>query len=488
MASSLARIAARGVLWTGFGQVLRQVIQVVSSVVLARLLLPADFGLLGMAIFFVGFAQLFADFGIGSAIIHRQELDQRILSSSFWFGVIVSAGLAVLVSLCAEPVAAFYGEPSLVPIVLMLSINLILTGAQAVPMARLQQQMRFADAAKAQVLSGLIAATTAIVLAFAGFGVWALVFQPIVGSTVMLALMMYFGEWRPSFTMHWPSVRSLLGFSGHVLSSSMITYATRNVDQLLIGRFIGQAALGVYSLAYQIMLYPLQHVSSVIVRVLFPTLSQIRGDVDRFSSAYLAAVGVIAFITFPLMAGLFAVADDFVVVVFGDKWVGMVLVLKVFAWLGMMQSIATTVGTIYLATGETKLMLKVSTYSAPVLIGGMVAGLYWGIEGVAVGYTLASFGIFYFSVRVALGVANIPQSRFYASLARPLCGSIVMVLVVMLIVHLMSDYQEIVRLVVAISSGVVSYVLLSFIINKKQTNFIINVLRNAIRKVEVSAA
>ena len=268
----------------------------------------------------------------------------------------------------------------------------------------------------------------------------------------------------------------------------MITYATRNVDQLLIGRFIGQAALGVYSLAYQIMLYPLQHVSSVIVRVLFPTLSQIRGDVDRFSSAYLAAVGVIAFITFPLMAGLFAVADDFVVVVFGDKWVGMVLVLKVFAWLGMMQSIATTVGTIYLATGETKLMLKVSTYSAPVLIGGMVAGLYWGIEGVAVGYTLASFGIFYFSVRVALGVANIPQSRFYASLARPLCGSIVMVLVVMLIVHLMSDYQEIVRLVVAISSGVVSYVLLSFIINKKQTNFIINVLRNAIRKVEVSAA
>lgn len=485
MSDGLAVSAARGVMWTGAGQVVRQIVQIVSSIVLARLLAPQEFGLLGMALFFVGFAQLLADFGLGAAIVHHQHDNPEVLASCFWFSVLVSGALAFVVALLAKPIAIFYGEPIIAGIVLVLSVNLLITGAQAVPQASLQRDMRFGELAKAQVLGGVCGASTAVIMAALGGGVWSLVMQPLVGSCVTFMLLLYYSRWIPSLRLKKAEFGPLMLFSGHVLGSNLLSYFTRNSDQVLIGRFLGQQPLGLYSLAYQLMLYPLQHVSSVIVRVLFPTLSQIKGDPERFSSAYLRAIGVIAFLTFPMMMGLFSVAEDFILVVFGEKWSAMLPILQIFTWVGLFQSIGTTVGTIYLASGRTDLMLKVVGGLAPVVVIAVIIGLPWGVNGVAIAYALASASIFYVTLYFALGVARISLRRFHSHLVRPFLAAVIMTVSVIFFREILVGFDAGVRLTLCICVGALTYLVMSFALNGQQIREIWALMNRVLRRREV---
>jgi O-antigen/teichoic acid export membrane protein len=483
MSEEIGRTAVRGVFWTGFGQLLRQLIQVIGSVVLARLLVPEDFGLLGMGLFFIGIGQLFADFGIGTAIIQARSDDRVILSSCFWLNIGVAGVLALALFAASPLIADFYRRSDLAPLVAALSFNLLLAGLQSVPSALLYRDMRFADLARAQVLGSLSGAAVAIALAWYGAGVWALVAQPLVGSAVVLLVSMVALRWLPRIEYSWPKVAPLARFSFALLGTNLVGYGNRNFDSLLVGRFLGAGPLGLYAMAIQLMLYPLQQVSSVIVRVLFPTLVQIREDLPRLRSAYLKAVGAIAIVTFPMMGGLFAVTDDFVAVVFGPDWSGMVPVLKVLAWVGMMQSVGTTVGTIYLSMGRPGVALRVSLIAAPVLIGGMIAGLHWGILGVAIGYAIASLLLFYYTTLTAFRLVDLHVGDFHRTLFRSFLITLAMVAAVTAIVSMLGSVQPRIRLGIAICSGVATYAGLSMIFNRAQVLEIVAQLKLARRKV-----
>lgn len=480
--ASLADRAARGVLWTGAGQVLRQLIQVGSSVILVRLLVPGDFGLIGMAMFFVGIGQLLADFGVGSAIVQARSDDRIVLSSCFWLNLAVAVLLAAILLGCGPLIGSFYKRSDLVPIVAALSLNLLLSGLQVVPSALLYRDMRFADLARAQVLGSLTGALAAIALAWVGLGVWALVAQPLFGSTAYLLACTLSQRWYPRFEFSWTKVAPLARFSAALLGTNVLGYMNRNADSLLVGRVLGAGPLGYYSMAIQLMLYPLQQVSSVIVRVLFPTLVQIKDDLPRLRAAYLKAVACIALITFPIMGGLFALADDFVLVVFGHEWVEMVPLLKVLAWVGMMQSVGTTVGTIYLSTGNPGVALRVTLIGAPVLIGGMAAGLPWGILGVAVGYAIASFSFFYYTAVTSFRVIALELADFHRSLVRPLGATLAMVGVLVTAVASTQALAAVYRLSLGVILGVVSYIVFSLVMNRAQLAELLSIVRLLRRK------
>jgi O-antigen/teichoic acid export membrane protein len=482
MKSPLGRVAVRGVFWTGLGQLLRQLVQVAGSIVLARLLVPEDFGLLGMALFFVGIGQLFADFGVGSAIVQSRSDDRVVLSSCFWLNVGVAGTLAVVLLAASPLIAAFYKRADLVPLIAALSVNLLLAGLQAVPSALLYRQMRFAAVARAQVLGSVAGVVAAIALALTGSGVWALVAQPLIGSTTALAVCLVALRWRPHFEYSWAKVRPLARFSFLLLGTNLVGYANRNYDSLLIGRFLGAQPLGIYSMAIQLMLYPLQQVSSVIVRVLFPTLVQMGDDPRRMRSAYLTAVSAIAIVTFPMMGGLFAVADDVVAVVFGRDWMEMAPVVKVLAWVGMMQSIATTVGTIYLSTGKPGIAFRVSIIAAPVLLAGIAAGLPWGILGVAWGYAAASVVLFYYTAVNAFGLIELQIRDFHAVLWRTLVATLAMVATVVAAVALLQSLRAPIRLGIAIATGIVAYAAFSIAVNRKQFRQVMDLLKLARQK------
>jgi O-antigen/teichoic acid export membrane protein len=472
----------RGVFWTGGGQILRQLVQITSSVLLARLLVPDDFGLLGMVLVFVGVGQLFADFGIGSAIVQSQTTSRLVLSSCFWANLAVGVGLALLLSLAAPLVAWFYDRPEAGPLVVVAAIGLVLSAAMVVPRSSLYRDMRFAEIAQAQFFGSLLGALAAIACAWSGFGVWSLLIQPLAGTTVTLLLSMYFSRWMPRLEFSWPGIRGLIRFSAGVLGSDLLSYANRNTDSLIIGRGLGGVQLGYYSMAYQLMLYPLQQVSGVIVRVLFPTLSQLQGDMARFRDAYLKSISSIALVTFPMMIGLFAVADDFVQVVLGVKWLPMLSVLRILVWVGMIQSVATTVGTLYLSTGNVRQMFYMSLASTPILLAGIGIGLNWGIEGVAAGYAIATFSLFYVSLTVAFRLAGLRIADFHRAVARPLAASLCMLVAIVMLQGALIGLESTVRLGLLIAFGIVVYGAASLVINRTQVRDIMRLARGAVAR------
>ena len=476
--ASLSNSAARGVLWTGSGQVLRQLVQIGTSLVLVRLLVPEDFGLIGMAMFFIGIGQLLADFGMGAAIMHSRTDDQVILSSCFWLNVAVAGVLAALLLVGAPLIGGFYKRTDLVPIVAALSLNLLLSGLLVVPAALLTRDMRFAVLARSQVLGSLLGAAAAVAMAWRGFGAWALVAQPLCGGAATFSACALAARWYPRFEFSWRKVEPLARFSAALLGTNLVGYMNRNADSLLVGRVLGAGPLGHYSMAIQLMLYPLQQVSSVFVRVLIPTLMHLRDELSRLRSAYLKAVGCIALVTFPVMGGLFAVADDFVQVAFGPAWSDMTPLVKILAWVGMFQSIGTTVGTLYLATGNPKLALRVTMIGAPVLIGGMAAGLPWGTVGVATGYALANLSFAYYSFVTAFRLVGLRLADLWRELAPPLGCTLAMVVVVMLGGRAVSSLDAPHRLAVCVLIGVFAYSIATLLFNRARVIEVATIARS----------
>lgn len=474
--------ATRGVFWTGGAQIVRQIISIGTSVTLARLLLPEEFGLLGMAMVFVGFSQLFVNFGIGAAIVQRREIDARTVTSAWWTNFFIGVSLAVLLVLFAPVMARFYATPAIEPVVAVLAMLLVVAAATVIPMALLYRSMRFDQVVRAEVLGALCGAAVALALALKGMGVWSLVAQPLVGNIVTLVVAWRCSGWFPTMQYSWESVSDLVRFSGGVLGSNALGYANRKADDLLIGKFLGSEPLGYYGLAYELMLYPLSQVAGVIVKVLFPTLSQLREDPERFRTAYLKSVSAIATVTVPMMLGLFAVSHEFVLVVFGEKWLPMEPILRVFCFVGMMQSVATTVGSIYLSMGATGLMFRLSAAMTPVVIIAFFVGLPWGVIGVANAYAIVSFALFYVTLGFAFRLVKIRFSQFHRVITRKLIAGVGMLAVLESVISLFPDaYSPALRLGVLVPVGAVIYMVLIWVFDRREIEFLSATMRAALR-------
>jgi PST family polysaccharide transporter len=487
----LGVVAARGVFWFAGGQVLRHAIQSVAVIVLATLLTPQDYGLLAMALAFSRVAQLLTDFGIGVAIIQARELDETVLSSCFWANALVAAALTAGLALVSPFVAGFYGDPRVGPVLAVLSISLFLSGSIIVPRAALYKAMHFAEIVKAQVAGSFAGSVVAITLAYSGFGVWSLVLQPIAGSIITFTLTLLFAPWWPRFIFSWPAIRPLIRFGANVLGTDLIYYGVTNADALLIGKILGSSALGVYSLALQIMLYPLEQVSGTIVKVLFPALSQLTDDMHRFRHAFLRAVATIALITFPLMMGMFALADDLVLVVFGQKWVAMIPILKIFCWLGMLHSVSGPISTIFFSTGRARTQFVIMVFAAPVLLAAFLIGIMWGVVGVALAYAITSLVLTNIGLSIALRIAGLTFRDFLSALSRPFIASLMMYVAVSVASRFIADYAlfpAVARLIACILIGGMVYALTSFVVNRMMLAELIRLCRAALLTEHVKEA
>ena len=384
-----------GVAWSGAAQVGAQAASLVIAVILTRLLSPLDFGLVAMVVVFTGFASVFTDMGFGAALVQKLDLTQHHKNAVFWISVAVGALLTLIFATAAPYIASFYGVPALQPITLAISIIFFINAFATVKLALLQKAMDFRTLAAAQLTATVLSGLVAIYLAFSGFGVWSIVAMYVASAAVNVAVLWIITPWRPDFSLRWDAVQDLSKFSRNFVGFSAFNYWARNGDNLLIGRFVGSAALGIYARSYTILLLPVWQVSGVITNVMFPALSAIQNDVKRVRQLYLTSISVISLVTFPLTLGLFVVSRSFVLALFGDKWAAMIPLLQIFSLLGAIQSISTTVGWIYTSQGRTDIMFRFGLISGSIYIISFVVGLRWGALGVAVAYTIANFLLWY---------------------------------------------------------------------------------------------
>ncbi|MEZ4226369.1 MAG: MOP flippase family protein [Polyangiaceae bacterium] len=387
---SLPTDAGAGVAWTTAAKTVVQLVGAAVSLVLVRLLTPEDFGLLGMVAVLLGFLVVLGDLGLTAALIQRQELEERHSSSVFWLMVGAGLTLAALFAASAPWVARFYGEPRLVGVVQLLALDFALSPFIAVQFALLSRRLAFRTIALCEMVAVLIAGATAVVLASFGFGVWALVLKTLISSLVQVVAVWLLSDWRPRLRFEIRALKELFRFSSNLLGNNVVGYWSSQVDDLLIGRGLGAAPLGLYSRAYTTVMTPTREVGGVLSRVMFPALAKLQHDRDELRRLYLQVLGAAALIVFPGMAMLFVLADPLTRLLFGEKWLGMVPVLRIYTVVGAFQAVGSTVNFIYKACGRTDWMFRFGLASAAVTIVAIFVGMHFGtIESVALAYALA---------------------------------------------------------------------------------------------------
>ena len=384
-----------GVAWSGLTQVGVQLAALAISIVLTRLLLPEDFGLYGMVLVFTGFAAVFLDMGFGAALVQKLDVGQHHKNAVFWFNIAVGALITLILATAAPYIASFFDEPVLQPLTVAISVIFLINSFAVVQVALLQKAMDFRTLAAAQLTGVVVAGAIAIYLAFKGFGVWSLVAMSVTSATINVMVLWAIAPWRPDLSLRWDALRDLSKFSLNLVGFSIFNYWFRNGDNLLIGRYVGSAALGFYARSYAILVVPVFQISGIISIVMFPALSAIQKDVEQVREIYLTSISIVSLATFPLTLGLLVMSRSFVLALFGEKWAVMIPILQVFCLLGLIQSIGTTTSLIYQSQGRTDILLRWGLIAGTIYIISFVVGLRWGAFGVAVAYTVANFLLWY---------------------------------------------------------------------------------------------
>lgn len=453
--------------WVSISQVGRQVLLLVVTAILARLLVPGDFGLMSLTLVVVGLLALVRDLGTSVTIVQVPQLTARLISTLFWANVVLGVGAVVGVALLAPSIAAVFGEPRLADIVTVSAFAFSISSLSVVQQALLERAMRFRRVATVEILAVATGGVVAIAAALAGLGVWSLVAQAIATAAASAVLYTLEGGWRPTREFSMADLRGVARFGLSVTGFNVFNYVARNADYVLIGATLGAAPLGQYTLAYRVMLYPLQAVSSVISRATFPVYARLQSDDARFRELYLRAVSLIALIAFPMVFGVMATSDRLVAVVFGPNWTDAGKVLAILAPIGLVQVIATTVGPVYQAKGRSGLMLMWGVGGGVVTVIAFAIGLRWGIVGVAAAYLVVTIILAYPGLALPYGLIGLRVRSMLATVARPaICGGAMFLAVGVASRLAGQPVGSVETLALLVVGGAATYVALSVALNR----------------------
>lgn len=378
----------RGGAVTVVSQAIKFLISMVATVVLARLLTPQDYGLVGMVAVVIGFVSMFKDLGLSTATIQRAEINNAQISTLFWINLALSLAVMLVTAAIAPVIARFYHEPRLVSITLAYGCGFLLAGLTVQHEALLRRQMRFTALAGAEVFSILAGVVTAILMAWSGAGYWSLVGGALSMNLAYLMGIWILCGWRPGLPVRNAGVRSMLVFGGNFTGFSIVNYFARNLDNMLIGWWWGAAALGLYAKAYQLLLLPLDQINSPISAVAVPVLSRLVDSPDRYRQAYLRILEKIAIMTMPLMAFMIVTSDWLVLLLLGPKWIGVSRIFALLAIAGFVQPVTSTTGWLFLTQGRPHHMFQWGLIGSSLIVASIAIGLPWGAVGVATSYSL----------------------------------------------------------------------------------------------------
>lgn len=383
LSGDLRKRAVSGAVVTAAAQAAKFVINLLSAIVLARLLMPEDFGLVAMVTTVTGFLRVFKDAGLSTATIQKAEITHAQVSNLFWINVGVSAGLSLLVAATAPLIAWFFREPRLVAVTLALASAFAISGAVVQHQALLNRQLRFRAIAVIDIVSALVGLLVGIVMAWLKFKYWALVGMQLSTSLAELGLTIWVSGWRPQRPTRRSGTKSMLRFGASLTVASVIRRIATSCDTLMIGRWHGVDAVGLYSRAAVLFLRPVDQLIVPLESVVTPVLSRLQGDPERYRRTFLQVYGAVAFFSFPFAALFLALSRPLVLVVLGPKWEAAV---PVFAWF--------TVAALYLplyyavmwllnTQGRGRDIMTTGAIFSITTVGAVVAGLPFGPVGVA---------------------------------------------------------------------------------------------------------
>ena len=425
----LRRSAFSGAAWTSAATLAVVLLQLGQIAALARLLRPEDFGLMALVVLVVAFAHAIADVGLGGAIIQRQDATRESLSSVFWLGVVAGVILCAALALAAPLAASAFGEPRLRALITLGALSLLVLPASLYFQALLQKALAFRLLAAIDVLAAAAAVCVALASALAGQGVYALLWAMLTAIVVRGAALIAIGlrRWPPGLRLRREDLRGYARFGAFQVVERSINYLGFNLDKLLIGSLIGTLGLGLYSVAYQLVMRPVQFVAPIVNRVALPVFALAQADDARLRAGFLDALRVVSIVMFPVYAGMIVLAEPFVRVVLGPAWLGAVPVLRLLAVLGFFYSIGNPIGSLLVAKGRVGLSLALNVWLVALYAAATVAGARWGVEGIATGLVIATAcGLFPVGFYIRWRLVRMRPAEYLASLAPALAAALAM--------------------------------------------------------------
>jgi O-antigen/teichoic acid export membrane protein len=360
-----------------------------SLMILARLLGPKDFGLVGMVTAFTGILSLFRDFGLSSATIQRANVTDEQISTLFWMNLLVGALLGFVSIVSAPLIASFYHEPRLTAVTMALAAGFVFNAAGVQHGALLQRQMRFTALAVINTVGLLVGTAIAIGGALAGYGYWALVAMSVMSPLVGSIGYWIAADWIPGAPRRRTGIRSLVRFGGTITLNGLVAYVAYNLEKVLLGRFWGADAIGLYGRAYQLSNIPTENLNSAVGEVAFSALSRVQDDPPRLKSYFLKGYSLVVALTIPITIVCAFFADDVILVLLGPQWKAAVAIFRLLAPTMLVFAIINPLGWLLYSLGLVDRSLKIALVFAPTIIIACVLGLPYGPKGVAFAYSAA---------------------------------------------------------------------------------------------------
>jgi O-antigen/teichoic acid export membrane protein len=391
LTETLKQQAIKGVFWSFLERFGTQFILLISQIVLARLLKPSDFGIIGILIVFVTISQVFVDSGFGNALIQKKGVNSIDYSTVFYCNIGISILLYVLLFVSSPIIADFYSQPELKWLLRLVSLVLVSNSLGLVQFTKFKKELKFKIIAKTTFWANVLSAIVGILLAYLDFGVWALAIQMVLIYFFRTVFFWILSDWRPLFVFSRSSFKGLFNFGYKLLLSSLLDQVFRNIYILIIGKFYTPKDLGFYTQAKNFQEVPVITLSAVVGSVTFPAFSRIQDDNERLFIGYRKVLKLLVFINFPLMLGLAIIAHPLFLYLLGEQWLPAVPYFQLLCVSGMLYTLQTTNLSILQVKGRTDLFLKLEIIKKFVIVLAIIIGSNWGVMGLVCGRVASSF-------------------------------------------------------------------------------------------------
>lgn len=401
MTASLRQRTLSGMIWSSIQRFGSLGISFISSLVLARLLTPEDYGAIGVLTIFIALSNTFIDGGFGSALVQKKDPTQEDYSSIFYWNIVLAIILYCILFFLAPVISLFYKMPILSDVLRVQGIILLINALQIIQNNQLNKQLKFKPLSIINISASIVSVMVGIILAYCGFGVWSLVVQQLLNGIICAILLWIYNKWVPSFVFNLNSFKELFNFGGFMLLSNLLTTLCNNIQGLIIGRVFSVRDMGFYTKARGLEEIPSMSISNIVSQVTFPVFSELQEDKQKLKRALADIVTSLAFICFPLMVLLIVIAEPLIIFLFSDRWVESIPYFQILCVAGIAISLQGINYNVVAAIGKSKVLFKWTIIKRVIGLCCIFIGLLFGMNGLLWGMVVGSYIIYIVNVFVA---------------------------------------------------------------------------------------
>ena len=477
---SLKEQATSSVIWSAVERFSVQGIQLLLTIIIARVLMPSDYGLIAMLSIFMAIAQTFIDSGFSNALIQKKGRTDTDFSTVFYFNIVVSCIVYIIMYLGAPFIADFYNEPKLDTITKILGLVIVINSFGIVQQAKLTIELNFRKQAHASLTAVIISGVISVSMAYSGFGVWALVWQSIIYNIIRIILMWYYAKWKPLMVFSKKSFKTLFNFGSKLLGSSILHTIYVNLYTLIIGKFFAADICGLYNQAYKLSTFPSNNIASIIVRAVYPIQCSIQNEEEQFRDLFLKYIRMSCYFIFPIMVLLCVLAKPFVIVFLREQWMPAVPLLQILCIAYMWDPVMKINGSTLTAKGHPEYFLRAELYKKVVAFIILFGTIPFGITIMCWGLVLYAFADMFIISLYIKKVINIKPSDQLKTIFPVILLSVSMSAIVYIINGFIQS--ELLQLIIGVMVGVSYYIAISHFFKFKEALFLKNLLKHRSHK------